>query len=443
MDHFTYKNGEMFAENVALQSIATAVGTPFYCYSTATMSRHFQVFREALDGLDLMICYAMKANGNIAVIRTLADLGAGADVVSGGELDRALAAGVPASKIVFSGVGKTAAEMAAAIDAGIMQINVESEPELAALSAIAHTKGQTVAVSIRVNPDVDARTHEKITTGRSENKFGIHIGRAREVCAAASKLPGIRVVGVAMHIGSQLRDLGPYRAAYGSGVALIHELRQDGHAIDRIDLGGGLGIPYYEDGEGDDLPSPADYGAMVKDVIGDLDCRVIVEPGRVIMGNAGILVAQVIYVKEGPSRRFLIVDAAMNDLIRPSLYSAHHAIEPVRQPEPGAVREAMDVVGPICESGDTFARQRLLPPVGPGELIAFRSAGAYGAVMASSYNARPLIPEVLVSGDAFAVVRRRIEVADLLGFESMPEWLDPPRTREATAKEAVAKEAVG
>ena len=431
MDHFTYKNGEMFAENVALQTIAAEVGSPFYCYSTATMVRHFNVFRDALNGLDSMICYAMKANGNIAVMRTLAEQGAGADVVSGGELERALAAGISPSKIVFSGVGKTAAEMAAAIDAGIMQINVESEPELDALSAIAAARGGKVAVSIRVNPDVDARTHEKITTGKSENKFGIDIGRARDVCARAATLPGIRLVGVAMHIGSQLRDLEPYRIAYGSGVALIHQLRSDGHAIDRIDLGGGLGIPYFEDGEGEDLPSPADYGAMVKDVIGDLDCRVIVEPGRVIMGNAGILVTRVIYVKEGPSRRFLIVDAAMNDLLRPSLYSAHHAIEAVRQPDAGAAYEAADVVGPICESGDTFAKQRLLPPMVAGDLMVFRSAGAYGAVMASSYNARPLVPEVLVNGDKFAVIRRRIEVADLLEFESMPDWLDHARPKEA------------
>ncbi len=432
MDHFTYKNGEMFAENVALQAIAAEVGTPFYCYSTATMVRHFSVFRDALDGLDFMICYAMKANGNIAVMRTLAEQGAGADVVSGGELERALAAGIPPSKIVFSGVGKTEAEIAAAIAAGIMQINVESEPELEVLSAIAAARGREVAVSIRVNPDVDARTHEKITTGKSENKFGIDLGRARDVCARAAKLPGIRLVGVAMHIGSQLRDLEPYRAAYGSGVALVHQLRGDGHAIDRIDLGGGLGIPYFEDGEGEDLPSPAEYGAMVKDVIGDLDCRVIVEPGRVIMGNAGVLVAQVIYVKEGPTRRFLIVDAAMNDLLRPSLYSAHHAIDPVRQPDAGATCETADVVGPICESGDTFARQRLLPPMESGDLMVFRSVGAYGAVMGSSYNARPLAPEVLVNGDAFAVIRRRIEVADLIGFESMPDWFDTTRPKEAT-----------
>ena len=434
MDHFTYKNGEMFAEDVALQAIAAQVGTPFYCYSTATMSRHFRVFREALSGLDLIVCYAMKANGNLAVIRTLAALGAGIDVVSGGELDRALAAGVSPSKIVFSGVGKTEAEMVAAIEAGIMQINVESEPELAALSTIAAGRNRIMDISLRVNPDVDARTHEKITTGKSENKFGIDIARAREVCASASKLPGIRLVGIAMHIGSQLRDLAPYRAAYSSGVSLIRQLREDGHAIDRIDLGGGLGIPYFEDGDGEDLPSPAEYGAMVKDVIGDLDCRVIVEPGRVIMGNAGILVAQVIYVKQGPSRRFLILDAAMNDLIRPSLYSAHHAIEPVREPKSGAACEPVDVVGPICESGDTFAKQRLLPPLGSGDLVAFRSAGAYGAVMASSYNARPLVPEILVNGDHFALVRRRVEVVDLLGFESMPDWLDQPhlRPKEAT-----------
>ena len=435
MDHFTYKNGELFAENVALRAIAAQVGTPFYCYSTATMTRHFQVFRNSLEGLDVMVCYAMKANGNMAVLRTLAEQGAGADVVSGGEMERALAAGIPASKIVFSGVGKTDAEMAAAIEAGIMQINVESEPELAALSTIAAARGRDVDVSVRINPDVDARTHEKITTGRSENKFGIDIAVARDVCARAANLPGIRIVGVAMHIGSQLRDLEPYRAAYGSGVSLIHQLREDGHAIDRIDLGGGLGIPYFEADDTDGLPSPAEYGAMVKDVIGDLDCRVIVEPGRVIMGNAGVLVAQVIFVKEGPTRRFLIIDAAMNDLMRPSLYGAHHAIDPVLQPAPGAACEAVDVVGPVCESGDTFAKGRLLSPVERGELIVFRSAGAYGAVMASSYNARPLVPEVLVNGDNFAVIRRRMEVSDMMALESMPDWLaDAPA--QAPVKEA-------
>ncbi len=434
MDHFTYKDGELFVEDVALRAIAAQVGTPFYCYSTATMIRHFQVFRDSLDGLDVMVCYAMKANGNMAVLRTLAEQGAGADVVSGGELERALAAGVPASKIVFSGVGKTDAEMAAAIDAGIMQINIESEPELVALSAVAVARGKDVDVSVRVNPDVDARTHEKITTGKSENKFGIDIAASREVCARAAKLPGIRIVGVAMHIGSQLRDLEPYRAAYGSGVSLIHQLREDGHAIDRIDLGGGLGIPYFEEGDSDSLPSPAEYGAMVRDVIGDLDCRVIVEPGRVIMGNAGVLVSQVIFVKEGPTRRFLIIDAAMNDLMRPSLYSAHHAIDPVRQPDPGAAYGAIDVVGPVCESGDTFAKGRLLPPVDPGDLIVFRSAGAYGAVMASSYNARPLVPEVMVNGDAFAVIRRRMEVRDMMALESIPDWLSdaPVNVKEAT-----------
>lgn len=432
MDHFSYQNGEMFAEDVSLQAIAAEVGTPFYCYSTATMTRHFQVFRDALDGLDPVICYAMKANGNIAVLKTLAELGAGADVVSGGELERALAAGIPADKIVFSGVGKTEVEIAAAVDAGIMQINVESEPELNVVSAVAAARGREMDVSIRVNPDVDAKTHEKITTGKSENKFGIDIVRAPEVCARAASLPGIRVVGIAMHIGSQLRELEPYRAAYASGVSMIRQLREEGHAVDRLDLGGGLGIPYFEDGAGDDMPSPAEYGAMVKEVIGDLDVRVVAEPGRVIVGNAGVLVAQVIYVKEGPSRRFLIVDAAMNDLLRPSLYSAHHAIETVKQPEAGAVYEAADVVGPICESGDTFAKDRLLPPLDAGELIAFRSAGAYSAVMASSYNARPLIPEVLVNGSSYAVIRRRIDIADLMEFESMPDWLDASPASEAT-----------
>ncbi len=435
MDHFAYRNGEVFAEDVALSTIAEHVGTPFYCYSTATMTRHFKVFSEAIDGLDALVCYAMKANGNLAVIRTLAQLGAGVDVVSGGELERALAAGVSPDRIVFSGVGKTTDEMAAAIDASIMQINVESEPELEALSAIASARGCEVAVSIRVNPDVDAKTHEKITTGKSENKFGIDISRAKDVCARADALPGIKLVGIAMHIGSQLRDLSPYRTAYGNAVELVHELRAAGHTIERLDLGGGLGIPYFEDEDAaDPVPSPSEYGAMVKEVIGDLDCRIVLEPGRVIMGNAGLLVTKVIYVKEGPTRRFLIVDAAMNDLMRPTLYSAHHAISPVTEPAADATYAEVDVVGPICESGDTFAKGRALPPMSSGDLLAFRSAGAYGSVMASTYNARALVPEVLVNGDQFAVVRRRIDVADLMAFEDTPDWLAP--TEQAICKEA-------
>ena len=424
MDHFSYKNGELYPEGVPVRDIIDAVGTPFYCYSTATIQRHYKVFADSLEGLDTLVCYAMKANGNLAVLKTLGDMGAGADVVSSGEMDRALAAGIPADRIVFSGVGKTAEELSAAVDAGIMQINVESEPELEALSAIASAKDRHVTVSIRVNPDVDAKTHEKITTGKSENKFGIDIGRAREVFSHAASLPGISPVGIAMHIGSQLRDLKPFREAYENGVTLVEQLRSDGHTIDRIDLGGGLGIPYFEDEGESPPPSPEEYGTMVKAVVGNLGCKVMLEPGRVIMGNAGILVSKVVYVKQGPSRRFIILDAAMNDLIRPSFYNAHHAIMPVAEPAVDAAYEEADVVGPICESGDTFAKQRPMPPLNDGDAIAFKSAGAYGAVMSSFYNARPLVPEVLVTGDKFAVVRRRIEVSDMMAFESMPDWLE-------------------
>jgi len=435
MDHFSYRNGEMYAEDVPLREIAERVGTPFYCYSRATMTRHYRVFAEALEGLDAQICYAVKANGNLAVIRTLAALGAGADVVSGGELERALAAGVPADKIVFSGVGKTGQEIAAALDAGIMQINVESEPELHALSAIAAARGQTIDISVRVNPDVDAKTHDKITTGKRENKFGIDIDRAREIYALAASLPGIRVVGAAMHIGSQLGELEPYRAAYGRIADLVEQLRADGHAIERIDLGGGLGIPYFEDASAAPPPSPAEYGKLVRETVGHLGCRILAEPGRVIVGNAGVLVARTIYVKSGASRQFLIVDAAMNDLIRPTLYSAHHAIETVKQAAAGTEPVVYDVVGPICESGDTFAKGRMLPPVAGGDLIMFRSAGAYAAAMSSTYNARPLVPEVLVDGDRFAEVRRRIDAGDMMRYESMPDWLSAD---EAAASRSAA-----
>ncbi len=426
MDHFSYRDGEMHAEDVPLRRIAEQVGTPFYCYSRATMTRHYRVFAEALDGLDALICYAVKANGNIAVIRTLADLGAGADVVSAGELERALAAGVPASKIVFSGVGKTGPEIAAALDAGIMQINVESEPELQALSAIAASRGQEVAVSVRVNPDVDAKTHAKITTGKRENKFGIDIEQAPEIYARAAQLPGIRLVGAAMHIGSQLGELAPYRAAYTRIAELVDRLRADGHAIDRVDLGGGLGIPYFEDSAAAPPPSPAEYGELVRETVGHLGCRILLEPGRVIMGNAGILVARTIYIKSGATRQFVILDAAMNDLIRPTLYSAHHAIEPVSEPLADTSAASYDVVGPVCETGDTFAQARGLPPVEAGDLIVIRSAGAYGAVMASTYNARPLVPEVLVDGDRFAIVRQRVETAEMMRYESIPEWFSTP-----------------
>ena len=419
MDHFNYKGGQLMAEDVSLAALADRVGTPFYCYSSATLTRHFQVYDQALAGLDHTVCFAVKANGNLAVLTTLARLGAGADVVSGGELDRALAAGVPASKIVFSGVGKTADEMAKALKAGIHQLNVESEPELRELSRVAQSLGRTASVAIRINPDVDAKTHHKITTGRAENKFGIDWDRAPAIYALARDLPGIEAPGIAVHIGSQLTDLDPYRAAYTRVKEVALDLRAKGHDIRRLDLGGGLGIPYNLE----KAPPPSDYGAMVKEIVGDLGCQITVEPGRLICGNAGVLVTRVLYVKQGSTRTFVIVDAAMNDLIRPALYDAYHAIVPVAEPAAGAPTAPVDVVGPVCETGDTFASERHLPAVKAGDLLAFRSAGAYGAVMASTYNGRPLVPEVLVSGADSAVVRRRQEPEEMLALDSLPPWL--------------------
>jgi diaminopimelate decarboxylase len=428
MDHFQYVDGRMHAEDVPLDAIAEAVGTPFYCYSTATLTRHFRVFADAFEGLDTLVCFAVKANSNLAVIRTLAAQGAGADVVSGGELRRALAAGVPAEKIVFSGVGKTDAELTAALRAGVMQINVESEPELERLSAVASDMGVTAAVAIRVNPDVDAKTHEKITTGRKENKFGIEWTRARTVYEKAARLPGIKPVSVAVHIGSQLTELQPFRDAYVRLRDLVAVLRKDGHAIERVDLGGGLGIPYgSDDDEGDPLddpmPGPLDYARVVREVWDGFDGTLVFEPGRLIAGNAGILVTRTTYVKEGSTRTFAIVDAAMNDLARPSLYGAFHAIEPVRQPAAGTEPTPIDVVGPVCETGDTFGTGRPLPPLEAGDLLILRSAGAYGAVMASMYNSRDLIAEVLVSGKEFAVIRKRITVDDVMARETVPDWI--------------------
>ena len=419
MDHFTYRDGRLMAEDVALADLAARVGTPFYCYSAATLTRHYQVYDVALAGLDHTVCFAVKANGNLAVLTTLARLGAGADVVSGGELERALAAGIPAGRIVFSGVGKTAEEMAQALDAGIYQLNVESEPELRELSKVAAAKGVTASVAIRINPDVDAKTHHKITTGRAENKFGIDWDKAPEIYALARDLPGIDAGGIAVHIGSQLTDLEPYRQAYRRVVEVATDLRARGHDIRRLDLGGGLGIPYDQE----KAPPPADYGAMVKEIVGPLGCHVTAEPGRLIAGNAGVLVTRVLYVKEGATRRFVIVDAAMNDLIRPALYDAFHAIVPVAEPLPDAPMAPADVVGPVCETGDTFAHGRQLPAVAAGDLLALRTAGAYGAVMASTYNGRPLVPEVLVSGEQWAVVRRRVEPREMMALDSLPPWL--------------------
>ncbi|MSU88174.1 diaminopimelate decarboxylase [Rhodobacteraceae bacterium 2CG4] len=422
MDHFLYRDGQLMAEDVPLAEIAAQVGTPFYVYSTATLERHYRVFQEALDGLDHLICYAMKANSNQAVLRTLARLGAGMDVVSGGEYARAQAAGVPGARIVFSGVGKTEGEMRTALTGGIRQFNVESEPELELLSRVAVAIGATAPIAIRVNPDVDARTHAKIATGKSENKFGIPIARAREVYARAAALPGIAVVGVDVHIGSQLTELEPYRAAFTRVAELVRALRADGHRIGRIDLGGGLGIPYEASNTAP--PLPFDYGRVVRETVGDLDAEIEIEPGRLIAGNAGLLVSKVIYVKHGEGRDFLILDAAMNDLVRPAMYDAHHDIVPLVEPAPGVAPRPMDVVGPVCETGDTFARARNLPPLAAGDLVAFRSAGAYGAVMASEYNSRPLVPEVLVRGDQFAVVRARPSFDEMLSRDTIPHWLE-------------------
>jgi len=420
MNHFQYRDGVLHAEDVPLSRIAAEVGTPFYCYSTATLTRHYQVFAEALANLKPMICFAVKANGNLAVIKTLADLGAGADVVSEGELRRALAAGVPPQRIIFSGVGKSRADMASAIEHGIHQVNVESLPELEALSEIATERGVTVDIAIRVNPNVDAETHHKIATGRKEDKFGIDIADAPVAYDRAAALPGINPVAVAVHIGSQLTSLKPFRAAFTHVAALVQALRAAGHTISRLDLGGGLGIPYKDEVP----PPPAGYADMVRETVGGLGCQLAFEPGRMLVGNAGVLVSEVIYIKEGHDRRFAIVDAAMNDLIRPALYDSYHSIFPVREPSPAAALAPLDVVGPVCETGDTFALGRDMPPVITGDLLAFGTAGAYGAVMSSTYNARPLVPEVLVKGGAYAVVRKRQSYEAMLALDSFADWQD-------------------
>ncbi|WP_299878138.1 diaminopimelate decarboxylase [uncultured Sulfitobacter sp.] len=420
MDHFLYRDGALYAEDVAISEIAAAVGTPFYVYSTATLLRHFRLFDEALAGMDHLVCYAMKANSNQAVLRTLAQAGAGMDVVSGGEYRRARAAGVPGDRIVFSGVGKTREEIRLALEGGIRQFNVESEPEMAVLDAEAQALGLRAPITVRVNPDVDAKTHAKIATGKSENKFGIPISRAREVYAMAATMPGLEVIGIDVHIGSQLTDLEPYRLAYRKVAELTEQLRADGHGIMRLDLGGGLGIPYERSNA--DPPLPSDYGLVVREELGHLGCEIEIEPGRLIAGNAGLMVSEVIYVKSGEGRDFLIIDGAMNDLIRPAMYEAHHDIIPVIEPAPGVEPQPIDIVGPVCESGDTFAKQRLMPPMKSGDLAAFRSAGAYGAVMASEYNSRPLIPEVLVHEDQFAVIRARPTFDEMINRDTIPPW---------------------
>ena len=420
MHHFTYRDGVLHAEAVNLETLAAAVGTPFYCYSSATLERHYQVFAGAFADVPSLVCYAMKANSNLAVVKTLAKLGAGADVVSGGELKRALAAGIPPEKITFSGIGKTTDELALAVDTGILCVNVESEAEFDMLSAVTASKGRTVHVAVRVNPDVDPKTHRKIATGKAENKFGIPISRAREVYARAAKLPGIKVAGVDLHIGSQITELSPFNDAFTLVADFVRTLRADGHTISHVDFGGGLGIPYRDDNE--PPPRPEAYAEIVKRATKDLGCTLIFEPGRLIAGNAGILVTRVILLKSGEAKNFVVVDAAMNDLIRPTLYEAHHEIWPVQQAATGK-RTRADVVGPVCESGDFLALDRDLPELRQDALLAVMSAGAYGAVQSGTYNTRALVPEVLVKGSEWAVVRPRLDADELIGLDRMAPWL--------------------
>ncbi|MBB4401759.1 MULTISPECIES: diaminopimelate decarboxylase [Rhizobium/Agrobacterium group] len=422
MNHFGYIDGVLHAENVPVPEIAKAVGTPFYVYSTATLERHYKVFSSAFADVDAMVCYAMKANSNQAVLKTLAKLGAGIDVVSGGELRRALAAGVPASRIMFSGVGKTVAEMDYALEAGIYCFNIESEPELEVLNLRAMKAGKRAHVSFRINPDVDARTHAKISTGKKENKFGISYERARAVYAHAATLPGIEVTGIDMHIGSQITELQPFEDAFRLLRELVEALRTDGHTISHVDIGGGLGIPYRDDNNPPPLPDA--YAHIVKNELKSLNCKIVTEPGRLIVGNAGILVTEVIYVKDGGEKTFVIVDGAMNDLIRPTLYEAYHGIRPVVQPAENTPRIKADIVGPVCETGDYLALDREMAAPQPGDLIAVSSAGAYGAVQAGTYNSRLLVPEVLVKDDQFHVIRPRGTYEELIALDSVPAWLD-------------------
>lgn len=427
MSFFEYRNGEMHAEGVALAQIAAQVGTPFYCYSAGALRAGWKEFADAIRGMNAphgaSICYAMKANSNLAVIRLFGELGAGADIVSVGEMKRALAAGIAPGRIIYSGVGKKPSELMAALQAGVGQINVESSAELETLNAVAGQLGVKAAIAIRVNPDVDAKTHAKITTGRKENKFGVDIDLAREAFALAGKLPNLNVVGVAMHIGSQLTSVDPYRDAIVRVRELIGQLRQDGHTIERFDIGGGLGIVYADEKP----PSIADFMTVVKRETEGLGCELTFEPGRRLVGEAGVLVSEVILVKPGAAKTFVIVDAAMNDLIRPTLYEAWHDILPLRQPRPDAATIRCDIVGPICESGDFLAQNRDLAPLSAGDLIMVRSAGAYGAVMASSYNSRPLAPEVMVDGTRFAVTRPRPTIEEMLSAERFPPWMEPTK----------------
>jgi len=421
MHHFAYRDRMLHAEAVNLAELADIVGTPFYCYSSATIERHYNVFAAAFADVDALVCYALKANSNQAVVTTLARLGAGADVVSEGELLRARAAGIQPQRIVFSGVGKTARELNLAVEHGILCVNVESESELELLSSIAIAKGRTVDISMRVNPDVDPKTHAKIATGKAENKFGIPISRAREVYARAAKLKGVRAIGVDMHIGSQIIDLQPFRDAFALLAEFVGVLRRDGHAISHIDVGGGLGVPYREDNE--PPPDPDAYAAIVKGATQNLGCRLILEPGRLIVGNAGILVTRVLHMKHGDAKNFVVVDAGMNDLIRPTLYDAHHDIRPLREPAAGRRRIVADVVGPVCESGDYFALERELAAPEAGDYLALMTAGAYGATQSSTYNSRPLVPEVLVRKHEWALVRPRQGFEELIALDRLPPWL--------------------
>lgn len=418
MTGFSYRDGALCADNLPVAEIAATVGTPFYCYSATALRRAYTDFAGAFDGLDAEICYAVKANSNQAVIALFAGLGAGADVVSEGELRRALAAGVPAEKIVYSGVGKSRGEMAAALDLECGQFNIESEPELAALANVAAGMGKTARAVFRVNPDVDADTHHKISTGRAGDKFGIEFDRIADVYARANALNGINACGLAVHIGSQLTRLDPFREAFQKIAGLVRELRAEGHVVDRLDLGGGLGIVYRDEVP----PVPTDYADIVREVFGDMDVALMLEPGRRLVGEAGILVTEIVYMKESGGRSFAVVDAAMNDLIRPTLYEAWHDIDPVAEPD-GDARSPVDIVGPVCETGDIFAVQRDMPPLQSGYLLAIRSAGAYGAVMSSTYNSRLLIPEVMVNGDHSAVIRPRQDYDTLIGLDTVPDWI--------------------
>ena len=426
---FSYAGGTLCAETIPLSRIAAEVGTPFYCYSLAGLRRNYRALEAALDGLPATVCYALKANSNQAVIAAFAKLGAGADVVSAGELRRALAAGIPAPRIVFSGVGKTREEIALALRSGIRQLNVESEAELDLISAVAGEAGVTARVSLRINPDVDARTHDKISTGRKQDKFGIPIDRTLPAYARAADLPNLEPAGLAMHIGSQLLSVAPYRAAFGRLAGQVRALRAAGHTVHSLDLGGGIGIIYRDEAP----PRFEDYAEVVRETVGGLDCDLLFEPGRSMVGNAGILAARVLYVKQGGIRPIAVVDAAMNDLARAAMYDAYHAIVPASEPQNGLDCVEMDVVGPICESGDTFAVARSLPPLAPGDLVAFGSAGAYGSVMSSAYNSRPPAPEVMVSGDRFAVVRARLTIEELIRPEAVPDWLEAPPTIRGAA----------